>query len=91
MANNKSAIKRIKITKRNNLENKFYKGSIKSLSKLLVKNLKEFEKTDENEIKLINLKNLLYSKIDKATKKNVLHKNTAARKKAQISKFLKKN
>ena len=91
MANNKSAIKRIKITKRNNLENKFYKGSIKSLSKLLVKILKEFEKTDENEIKLINLKNLLYSKIDKATKKNVLHKNTAARKKAQISKFLKKN
>jgi len=91
MANSKSAIKRIKITKRNNLENKFYKGSIKSLFKLFLKNLKESDKSEENEKELNNLKNSLYSKIDKATKKNVLHKNTAARKKAQISKFLNKN
>tara|TARA_B110000977_G_C11086864_1_gene494996 strand:+ start:194 stop:469 length:276 start_codon:yes stop_codon:yes gene_type:complete len=91
MANNKSAKKRIRINERNNLNNKFYKGSIKSLFKLFSKNLKESERNIDTDKQLINLKNLLYSKIDKATRKNILHKNSAARKKAQISKFLHKN
>ena len=34
MANNKSALKRIRITERNRLQNKFYKGNVKKLTKL---------------------------------------------------------
>ena len=93
MANSKSALKRIKINQRNKLENKYYKGSVKSLFKLFLNNLQEFDKLEikgqKEKTELYNLRNLLYSKIDKATKKKVFHKNTAARKKTQISKFLK--
>jgi len=91
MANNKSALKRIRTAKRNNLNNKFYKGSIKYYFKAFLNNLKEPDENGKKIEQLNNLKNLLYSKIDKATKKNILHKNTAARKKAQISKILHNN
>ena len=92
MANSKSAIKRIRINERNKLENKYYKGAVKSINKLFLRNFKEFNiDSNNNKVELYNLRNLLYSKIDKATRKNILHKNSAARKKAQISKFLHKN
>jgi len=91
MANNKSAKKRIETNKRNCLRNKYYKTSVRTLVKLFVKNL-EFYKTSQNLEEKENLKKLLnsvYSLIDKGRKKNIFHKNTAAKKKAKLASYLK--
>ena len=91
MANNKSAKKRIEINKRNRLRNKYYKTSVKTLIKIFFKNL-EIYKTSQDSKDKENLKKILnsaYSLIDKATKKNIFHKNAAARKKAKLANHLK--
>ena len=91
MANNKSAEKRIKINKRNYLKNRFYKSSIKTLTKVFLKNLEIYKtsKNSEGKEKLKQLLNSIYSLIDKATKKKIFHKNNAARKKAKLANYLK--
>jgi small subunit ribosomal protein S20 len=91
MANSKSAVKRIKINERNRLENRRYKGNVKSIIKVYLNNLKEYQsaKTDENKTKATNSLNLAYSQIDKAAKRNVFHKNKAARKKSQLARYFK--
>ena len=83
MANSKSAKKRILITERNRLQNRFYKTSVRTLTKLFLKNLDVYKNspTLENKEKVQNILNSTYSLIDKGCKKNVFHKNTAARKK----------
>ena len=90
MANNKSAKKRIGINKRNRLENRYYKTSVRTLTKLFFKNLEidEAEKTIESNKKLQTILNSIYSFLDKGTKKNVFHKNTAAKKKARLAAYL---
>ena len=87
MANNKSAKKRILITKRNRLQNRFYKTSGRTLTKLFLSNLEIYKTapTSENKQKLQHLLNSIYSLIDKGCKKNVFHKNTAARKKSKLA------
>ena len=91
MANNKSAKKRIIITKRNNLKNRFYKSSVKTLTKRFLKDLEIYKisqnKNDKERLQ-IGL-NSIYSLIDKGSKKNVYHKNTASRKKAKLAALLK--
>ena len=87
MANNTSAKKRIIITKRNNIQNRFYKSSVKTLTKKFLKDL-EIYKISQNKIDKQKLEiglNSIYSLIDKGSKKNVYHKNTAARKKAKLA------
>jgi len=87
MANNKSAKKRILITKRNRLQNRFYKTSVRTLTKLFLNNLETYKAspTVENKEKIQSILNSIYSLIDKACKKNIFHKNTAARKKSKLS------
>ena len=87
MANNKSAKKRILITERNRLQNRFYKSSVRTLTKMFSANLEIYKasKTDENKQKVQTILNSTYSLIDKASKKNVFHKNTAARKKSKLA------
>jgi len=87
MANNKSAKKRILINERNRLQNRFYKTSVRTLTKIFLKNLEIYKNspTPENKEKLQNILNSTYSLIDKGYKKNVFHKNTAARKKSKIT------
>ena len=87
MANNKSARKRILINKRNRLQNRFYKTSVKNLIKLFSNNLELYQKfpTLENKEKLQDSMNYAYMLIDKAYNKNVFHKNTAARKKSKLA------
>ena len=87
MANNKSAKKRILITKRNRLQNRFYKSSVKTLTKMFLMSLDNYKinSTDENKQKAQSLLNSVYSLIDKGTKRNVFHKNTAARKKSKLA------
>ena len=91
MANNKSAKKRIAINKRNRLRNRFYKSSLKTLTKKFLKELSiSKESEDPDDIKKVRKTfNSIYSLIDKATQKNVFHKNNAARKKAQLMGHLK--
>lgn len=91
MANNKSAKKRIEITERNRLRNRVYKSSVRTLIKTFFKDLETYKVSKDPE-KKENLKktlNSVYSLIDKATKKNVFHKNNAARKKARLASCLK--
>ena len=80
--------------KRNRMVNRRYTSTIKTLSKLFILkiknvslNLQEEEKSKlKTETK--TLVNKVYSIIDKAVKKGVIHKNTAARKKSRIGKML---
>ena len=90
MANNKSARKRIETNERNRLQNRYYKTSVRTLTKLFFKNLKltENEQTPESKAKLQTIVNSIYSFLDKGTKKNIFHKNTAARKKARLARSL---
>jgi small subunit ribosomal protein S20 len=86
MANNKSAKKRIEINKRNRLRNKYYKTSVRTLIKLFFANLEIYKtsQTVEDKKKVQEILNSVYSLIDKGTKKNIFHKNLAARKKAKL-------
>jgi len=90
MANNKSARKRIGINERNRLRNRYYKTSVRTLTKLFFKNLKlsETAETPESKAKLQTILNSIYSFLDKGTKKNIFHKNTAARQKARLASSL---
>ena len=91
MANNKSAEKRIEINKRNRLINKYYKSSVRTLIKLFFKDLESYKisQIPEDKEKLQKILSLVYSLLDKGTKKNIFHKNAAARKKAKLAAYLK--
>jgi small subunit ribosomal protein S20 len=90
MANNKSAKKRIVVTKRNRLQNRYYKTSVRTLTKLFFKNLEtlKVENTKQSQEQLKTILSSIYSFLDKGTKKNVFHKNTAAKKKAKLASYL---
>jgi len=85
MANNKSALKRIKIAERNRLANRYYKGTLRYLTKTFLSSLTNVDEK-ENAQKTLSL---IYSILDKGTKKHVWHKNKAARKKSQLALKLK--
>jgi small subunit ribosomal protein S20 len=91
MANNKSAEKRIEINRRNRLRNRFYKSSVRTLMKVFFKDLEIYKASQnlEDKEKVKKLLSSVYSLIDKGTKKNVFHKNTAAKKKARLAAYLK--
>jgi len=84
LANIKSALKRIKVTKFKTRRNKIIVSSLKT-------SIRRFE--DSVKAGNINEAKELYQKvaslIDKAVSKGTLHKNTAARKKSRLSKKLK--
>ena len=86
MANNKSAKKRIKINKRNQIQNNSYKSLVKTSKKMYLHTLEQFA-LEPNNRNLLLLRQALFvacSQIDKAKKKNVLEKNTANRKKSNL-------
>lgn len=91
MANSKSAQKRIKINKRNRLRNKYYKTSVRTLIKLFFTNLELYKisKDSKHKEQLNKILSSIYSLMDKGTKKNIFHKNMAARKKAKLAAYLK--
>ena len=91
MANIKSAQKRILVTERNRLQNRFYKSSVKTATKMFLQSLETYKTSQNPDDKLKSQKLLssVYSLIDKASKRNVFHKNTAARKKSKLSYYLK--
>ena len=91
MANNKSAKKRVLIAERNRLINKSYKSTVRTLTKKTLENCEKYktEPNDENKELVKTSLNKAFSLIDKAVKKNVLHKNNGANKKSKINKFVK--
>jgi small subunit ribosomal protein S20 len=91
MANSKSATKRVEINERNRLRNRFYKSSVRTLIKVFFKNLEAYKISKNPKDKETLQKNLssVYSLIDKGTKRNIFHKNAAARKKAKLAAYLK--
>ena len=91
MANNKSAKKRIGINERNRLKNRYYKTSVRTLVKLFFQDLETYKtsQTREDREKLNKMLSSIYSMMDKGTKKNIFHKNAAARKKSKLANYLK--
>tara|TARA_Y100000991_G_scaffold31145_1_gene19850 strand:- start:446 stop:739 length:294 start_codon:yes stop_codon:yes gene_type:complete len=91
VANNKSAKKRIQIAERNRLINKSYKSTVRTLTKKTLENCEKYQKdpNDDNKKLVQTSLNKAFSLIDKAVKKNVLHKNNGANRKSKINKFVK--
>jgi small subunit ribosomal protein S20 len=91
VANNKSAKKRIQIAERNRLINKSYKSTVRTFTKKTLEYCQKYIKNpneDNKNLVLVSL-NKAFSLIDKAVKKNVLHKNTGANKKSKINNHVK--
>jgi small subunit ribosomal protein S20 len=86
MANIKSAIRRIKTSNRNTIQNKKYLSTVKTFTKKYLILLDSFKNKQQGITLEMVLKGLgsVYSKIDKATKAKVIHRNTAARKKSLL-------
>jgi len=91
VANNKSAKKRIQIAERNRLIIKSYKSTVRTLTKKTLENCTKYKKDPSEDNKnLLNASlNKAFSLIDKAVKKNVLHRNNGANKKSKINNLVK--
>ena len=91
VANNKSAKKRIQIAERNRLINKSYKSTVRTLTKKTIESCAKFKKdpNEENKNLVKSSLNKAFSLIDKAVKKNVIHKNNGANRKSKINNFVK--
>ena len=91
VANNKSSKKRIQVAERNRLMNKSYKSTVRTLTKKTLENCEKYQKKPNEDNKNLVKKSLnkAFSLIDKAVKKNVLHKNNGANKKSKIINFVK--
>lgn len=84
MANIKSALKRIKITKFKTRRNKIIVSSLKTSIRRFEDSVKTGNMDEAKE-----LYKKVTSAIDKAVAKGTLHKNTASRKKSRLSKKIK--
>ena len=80
MAHHKSAKKRIVLSKIQNLRNQAFRSTYKTAIKRVLD-------SDSKETAAKAFKNA-ESIIDKATNRNIVHKNRAARKKSQLAKFV---
>lgn len=91
MANIKSALKRIEVNERNRLRNRSYKSAVKTLTKsyLAAVEAHSANPTPETQQQVEATMAAAYSKIDRAVKRGVLHRNTGARKKSRLARVLK--
>jgi small subunit ribosomal protein S20 len=80
MANHKSALKRIRQTKKRNLNNRYYAKTTRNA----IANLRGSEDKKEAEASLPKV----VSMIDKLAKKNVIHKKKAANLKSKLTKHV---
>lgn len=81
----KSAIKRVDVAERNRERNRSWKSAVRTVRNKVEESLK---KSDEKT--LADSLNAAFSTIDRAVAKGVLHKNTAARRKARMVKTVRK-
>lgn len=80
MAHHKSALKRIRSSETKRLRNKYYLKTTRTFIKKLRKS------TDKEEA--LELYKKVSSLLDKLAKKNIIHKNNAANKKAKLHKVM---
>ena len=87
MANNKSSKKRIEIAERNRLRNRTYKSALRTLMKRCFTACQTYGQTPAPEARAAveSSLNAAFSKIDKAVKVGVLHRNTGANQKSRLS------
>jgi small subunit ribosomal protein S20 len=87
VANTKSSKKRIEIAERNRLRNRSYKSALRTLMKrcFTACNAYSQEGGDEGRQAVQQSLNAAFSKIDKAVKVGVLHRNTGAHQKSRLS------
>ncbi|MCP9849178.1 30S ribosomal protein S20 [Cyanobium sp. Morenito 9A2] len=92
MANNTSSKKRILIAERNRLQNRTYKSAVRTLIKRTITAVGAYaqEPGDTTRAALQTSLNAAFSKIDKAIKVGVLHRNTGANQKSRLSAAVKK-
>lgn len=76
MPNIKSAKKRVKVTNSKNMQNKVFKSAMRTNLKKLNAGIEAKDAASLNEA---------YKIIDKAAAKGIMHKNTAANKKAKLA------
>jgi small subunit ribosomal protein S20 len=80
MANHKSALKRIRQSRKRNLHNRYYAKSTRNA----ISELRKSTDKKEAESKLPNV----ISMIDKLSKKNIIHSNKAANLKSKLTKHI---
>ncbi len=87
MANIKSSKKRVQIAERNRLENKSYKSAIRTLFKKCLNACSTYSEKPGEEAKATvqESMSLAFSKIDKAVKRGVMHRNAGAHQKSRLS------
>ena len=92
MANNKSAKKRIEIAERNRLQNRSYKSAVRTLMKRCFTACSAYSQKPGDEAKSAVQASVsaAFSKIDKAVKRGVLHRNTGAHQKSRLSAAVRK-
>ena len=92
MANNKSSKKRIEIAERNRLRNRSYKSAVRTLMKRCFTACSAYAQEPGDAAKEVVQKSMsaAFSKIDKAVKVGVLHRNTGAHQKSRLSVAVKK-
>ena len=81
MPNIKSAKKRVKVSETKNLQNRIFKSQLKTVIKKFNAACEAGDKAAASEAYKAAVK-----KVDQAVAKNILHKNTAARRKSQFTK-----
>ena len=92
VANNKSSKKRVQIAERNRLHNKSYKSALRTLMKRCFTACEAYAATpgDEAKATVQSSMSAAFSKIDKAVKVGVLHRNNGAHQKSRLSAAVKK-
>ncbi len=92
MANNKSSKKRVLIAERNRQENKSYRSAMRTLLKRCFNACSDYsqEPGDKAKDAVQTSMNVAFSKIDKAVKRGVLHRNAGANQKSRLSAAVKK-
>ncbi len=86
MANRKAAVKSLRVDKRKHAHNMAIRRELKKTVKKFLA-LVAAKSTEEAKKLLVKVSSLL----DKAAKKNIIHKNTASRKKSRLAKQLLKS
>ena len=79
MANRRSSIKKIRVDKRRHAVNQSIRSELRSVARK-VRELVTAKKRSEAELAV----RALFSKLDKAVKKNIIHRNRASRLKSRI-------
>lgn len=80
MPQHKSPKKRMKTDAKRQARNNYVKRTLRSLDKQIRTEMPAAEKTE--------VLNKIYSQLDKAAKKGVIHKRTASRRKARVAAYI---